>query len=209
MCRVLGKTVFPHPLSICRLVFPNNTAWSTPPHQDYPNNQGTEDLYASWIPLGDCPQKLGSLAILRSSHLLGLLPLSYSLGAGHRQCVLDNRHEQLEWVSGDFASGDLLVFHSLTVHRALPNKTKQMRLSVDYRFQREYEDITAPCLEPHFQRESWEQIYQGWQRQDLQYYWRNKQFNLVEWNSKMHDLSESEFKESIRIKLNYDRQRRR
>lgn len=208
MQAVIGESAFPHPLSICRLVFPNNTDWRTPSHQDYPNNQGTKDLYASWIPLGDCPQELGSLTILRGSHHLGLLPLTYSLGAGHRKCVLDNRHEQLEWVSGDFASGDLLVFHSLTVHRALPNTTKQMRLSVDYRFQKEHEDITSPCLEPHFRQEPWDKIYQGWQRQDLKYYWRNKKFNLVDWDSHMHDLSESELKESIRMKLHYDRRRR-
>ena len=49
MTALLGDSAFPHPLSIARLAFPN-TKWVTPPHQDYPNNQGTEDLCACWIP---------------------------------------------------------------------------------------------------------------------------------------------------------------
>ena len=50
MQALLGDTAFPHPLSIARLVFPEMPDWSTPPHQDYVNNQGTSELYACWIP---------------------------------------------------------------------------------------------------------------------------------------------------------------
>ena len=46
MKSLLGATAFPHPLSIARLVFPEIRDWSTPPHQDFVNNQGTADLYA-------------------------------------------------------------------------------------------------------------------------------------------------------------------
>ena len=75
MRALLGDTAFPHPLSIARLVFPESKDWSTPPHQDYVNNQGTQDLYACWMPLSDCPTDMGSLAMLEGSHKLGLLPL--------------------------------------------------------------------------------------------------------------------------------------
>ena len=70
MRAVVGPTAFPHPLKIARLSFPGNYEVSTPPHQDYPNNQGTEKLLASWIPVGDCSIELGGLAVLRGSHRL-------------------------------------------------------------------------------------------------------------------------------------------
>lgn len=195
MTALLGDSAFPHPLSIARLVFPANTQWTTPPHQDYPNNQGTKDLYACWMPLGDCPVELGSLSILRGSHRFGVAPLEYSLGAGNRRARLDAQFKQLDWVGGDFELGDAIIFHSLTVHRSLPNLSDRMRLSVDYRFQREGDEVTEACLEPHFsERLSWEEIYSGWIRQDLKYYWRDKNYVVVPWDATLHELPpEQEF----------------
>jgi hypothetical protein len=193
MTAVLGPTAFPHPLSIARLVFPGNEEWTTPPHQDYPNNQGTYDLYACWMPLADCPTEEGTLSILSGSHKLGVAPLRASLGAGNRRAELDYRYDGLDWVGGDLRLGDALVFHSLTVHRALPNRGQSMRLSVDYRFQREGEALTIGCLEPHFGRLSWEDIYAGWARDDLKYYWRGRLFTVEEWDSSHHAIDDEEF----------------
>ena len=64
MREVLGDTAFPHPLKIARLGFPAHYEVSTPPHQDYPNNQGTENLTAAWIPVGDCPTETGAIGCL-------------------------------------------------------------------------------------------------------------------------------------------------
>jgi ectoine hydroxylase-related dioxygenase (phytanoyl-CoA dioxygenase family) len=204
---LLGESAFPHPLSIARLVFPDNDDWATPPHQDYPNNQGTEDLYACWIPLSDCPQEMGSLSILEGSHKLGLMPLKFSLGAGHRQADLDSRFEKLNWVASDFELGDMLIFHSLTVHRSLANSRDCMRLSVDYRFQRENEPLTDSCLHPHFQRESWDEIYQDWKDKSLKYYWRNKSYQVADWDSNLHNIPEETEADAIREKVIYDRKR--
>jgi hypothetical protein len=208
MTALLGDSAFPHPLSICRLSFPSNEEWTTPPHQDYPNNQGTEDLYACWMPLGDCPVELGSLAILPGSKRLGMAPLEFALGAGNRQAKLDERFEELDWVGGDLELGDALVFHSLTMHRALPNRTKRMRLSVDYRFQREGEPLTAGCLEPHFGRFGWDDVYRGWSREDLKYYWRGKQYTVVPWDATLHEISEEETQEGVLRWMMWKRDRR-
>lgn len=207
MTALLGETAFPHPLSIARLMFPDNSEFATPPHQDHPNNQGTQDLYACWMPLSDCPIELGGLTILRGSHRLGVLPLEFSLGAGNRQAKLDERFQRLEWVGGDFELGDTVIFHSLTVHRALPNTSERLRISVDYRFQREGEPLTETCLQPHFRRMSWDEIYRGWKRSDLQYYWRDRQYTVVPWNESFHELSEAEVQEAERVYQ--DAQRRR
>ena len=85
MRSVLGDSAFPHPLKVVRLGFPGHHEVSTPPHQDYPNNQGTPDLTASWIPLGAVPMELGGRAVLRGSAAAGVGPLARHLGPGNRQ----------------------------------------------------------------------------------------------------------------------------
>jgi hypothetical protein len=206
MQALLGKTAFPHPLSVARLVFPFNEEWATPPHQDYPNNQGTEELYACWIPLTDCPQDRGSLAIAPGSHRRGLLPLRYALGAGHRQIDQDAIAD-LRYVGNDLDEGDLLVFHSLTVHRSLPNRTDRMRISVDYRYQREGEALVEQSLEPHFRRLDWSQIYAGWRSRRYQYYWRRLDYQLVPWDDSLHDIPET-LEDAVAVRVRYDQRRR-
>ena len=205
MTALLGPTAFPHPLSIARLVFPGNEEWTTPPHQDYPNNQGTMDLYACWMPLADCSVDDGTLSILRGSHRLGVVPLRAALGAGNRRAELDDRHDGLDWVGGDMRLGDALIFHSLTVHSAMPNRGGSMRLSIDYRFQREGEALTLGCLEPHFGRLSWDDIYRGWQRDDLRYYWRGKRYTVDEWDESYHSISDEDFERLLREWLRWRR----
>ena len=204
---LLGDTAFPHPLSIARLVFPESQDWSTPPHQDYVNNQGTPDLYACWIPLSDCPRDLGSLAILEGSHRLGLQPVEYSLGAGHRQTSLPPEAEKLDWVASDFKLGDVIAFHSLTIHRALANETDRMRLSVDFRYQAEGQDTTERCLRPHFERLDWQDIYRDWDRDDLKFYWRDKQFNLVPWNAELGSLPDDHLAQAVRLQRKFNQER--
>jgi len=181
MQQVVGPTAFPHPLKIARLVFPANYEVTTPPHQDYPNNQGTPGLTASWIPLGDCPQLLGPLAILRGSHRAGMLPLEVHPGPGNRQARIPQALlETLRWVTTDFALGDVLLFGAYTVHASLHNASEvHLRLSVDFRYQQEGEALTPPCLEPHFGRQSWDQVYAGWTSARWQYYWKGLDYRVV------------------------------
>lgn len=204
---LLGESAFPHPLSIARLVFPENRDWSTPPHQDYVNNQGTPDLYACWIPLSDCPQAMGSLAVLEGSHTLGLQPVEYALGAGHRQTTLPAEVEALDWVASDLELGDVLVFHSLTIHKALANDTERMRISVDFRFQAEGEELTERCLQPHFERESWDEIYRNWDREELKYYWREKQFKTVPFDMALGALPDEHMATAVRLTRGFNQGR--
>ena len=208
MKMLLGPTAFPHPLSICRLVFPDVDMWTTPPHQDFPNNQGTPDLYACWIPLADCPREAGSLSILEGSHHLGLLPTCFALGAGERTIVPDERVDALVWRGGDFALGDMIIFHSLAVHRSEVNRRDRMRVSVDYRFQREGEPVTDGCLKPHFARRSWSEIYRGWTRDDLKYYWHGKDLPRAEWDSSVHEARAEDERRGIWAHHLFDERRK-
>ncbi len=182
MRQVRGPSAFPHPLKISRLGFPGHYEISTPPHQDYPNNQGTPLLTAAWVPVGDIPTDLGGLAVLRGSHRHGLLPLDRHMAAGMRCAVIpDDMREELRWVTTDYRAGDVLLFPSMTVHAALHNCTElNMRVSVDFRYQLEGEPLTPIVLQPHFQRLTWDEIYAGWSSTELQYYWRGLDYEVTE-----------------------------
>jgi hypothetical protein len=50
---------------------------------------------------------------------------------------------------------------------------------VDYRYQGISQPIVEDGLRPHYERLSWDQIYQGWKRQDIQYYWQKYALRIV------------------------------
>ena len=205
MRQALGETVFPHPLSITRLVFPDAPELSTPPHQDFPNNQGTPNLTAAWMPLADCRIEDGSLAVLEGSNKFGVLPLKFHLGAGNRAAVLPEEIRNCRWVGADFRLGDLILFPALTVHKAMENyNAERMRLSIDFRYQLEGEALTEGCLKPHFQRVSWEEIYADWKSDQYKYYWKKKDFVEVPWNEALHALPDNHLDEAVEQELAFN-----
>ena len=128
--KIFGEPAFVHPRNIARLMAPHREAAPTPPHQDYIYIQGTRTTYTCWLPLGDCPRNLGGLSLMRGTHKLDILPVRSASGAGHRSVVLDEVDH--DWVEGDLEAGDAILFHSHTVHRSLPNLTRdRVRLSCD------------------------------------------------------------------------------
>ena len=168
---LLGPDVMLQPSNIARVIFPSKIEHTTPAHQDFVHIQGTPDVWTAWLPLGDCPESVGGLSVLTGSHKAGVLPVSKSLGAGG----LRSHFEKIggEWVSNPFNVGDVLFFHSQTVHRGLPNRSgNRIRLSVDYRYQRSSDPIMDKVLSPHQERLSWEEIYQGWKSDKYQFYWQ-------------------------------------
>lgn len=167
---IMSEPVFVHPRNIGRISFPSTTKFATPPHQDFPLIQGASETYTGWAPLMDCPEEYGGLAILRGSHRVGLYKVHEALGPGGMGISTEKLDH--EWVSVDYEAGDLLFFHSHTVHKALPNVTDGgIRISADYRYSPLSQPIVADGLEPHYGRLTWDEIYEGWQNPDLQYYW--------------------------------------
>ena len=100
---------------VCRLLFPGAPEFTTPAHRDQTFLKREDEVWSAWIPLGDCPRMQGSLAVLpRSNHAVP--------PPGSR------------WRRFDFSAGDVLFVNSLTLHRALPNRSAEIRVSVDFRF---------------------------------------------------------------------------
>ena len=119
---ILGPGGFSYPAKVLRAVYPER-----PPglargryiHQDYAVS-GVQDMLTSWVPMMEIPVRLGGLAVLTASQL----------GPPQRPRVL--RQDERGWATADYRAGDVLVFHCLTSHAALPNLGTSLRLSGDF-----------------------------------------------------------------------------
>lgn len=129
---------------ICRLVLPGAPHLTTPPHQDHYYTGGTPDLWTAWLPLVETPLDLGPLAVLPGSHRAGLLPHEGE-GAGRQGVALP---KGATLIASPVSPGDAILFHCLTVHCALANRTAdRVRLSVDFRYQAASEPVHVMRLD--------------------------------------------------------------
>jgi len=141
MGQLLGPLGFCYPLKIPRIVYPAAIVPRQPGgyiHKDY---RAVQDMFTSWVPLGDVPARLGGLAVKPGSQVTTK--------------VVPRPLRRLEpgWLTTDYQAGDVIVFHE-----------DRMRLSAEYRWQ--LADQPAPrqvVLGPRgreigsrlFQRASW------------------------------------------------------
>ena len=182
--RMAGEPILPHARIIARTIFPQREAYTTPAHQDFIPIQGTPETYTAWIPLGDLPSEMGGLQVAAGSHRQGVYDFKPSLGAGGIEIT-----DPLEgaWVSGPFEQGDVLFFHSMLVHKGLPNRSDRLRMSIDARYQKVSDSIAPGSILPHSQPNTWENIYRGWKNESLKYYWENYELEIAEYDNSYHD----------------------
>jgi len=182
--RLFGEPVLVHPMVIPRNIFPERPDLTTPPHQDFVHIQGTPECYAVWIPLSDCPVEMGGLQVAEASHTQGVHDFRVSSGAGAMEVAdpLEGR-----WVGGNFAAGDVVIFHSMAVHRGAPNLTDRLRQSVDARYQRASEPIVEASLSPYAGTGTWDEVYADWPSDELKYYWRRQNPRLAEFDRQYYD----------------------
>lgn len=173
--RMLGGAVFPHPRVLMRNIFPAREAFTTKAHQDYPNIQGTTEVFTAWIPLIDVPMAAGPLQVAAGSHTAGVYDFHIGPGAGGIEIgdPLDGR-----WVSGPFEVGDVLLFHSMTVHKGVPNRSDRLRMSMDVRYQRVSEPFNPDNANLDGQPLAWDDVYAGWRSDALKYYWKRLPLTL-------------------------------
>lgn len=163
---VIGEEILVHPRKIARVNPPGEPTKITPPHQDYRLIQGTADVLTIWLPLGDCPHELGGLATLTGSHREGLRPVELlaDVAGGVKAVGVELDPADPRWVSSVMTAGDVLLFHSLTVHAAKPNLTDRLRLSADFRYQSVRQPVVADTLEPHYRNPlpGYAELTRGW-----------------------------------------------
>ncbi len=173
MKRLTGPRLFVHPKPIARMIFPNCEGALLHAHQDNSGIAGSSESYTVWMPLHDCLEGHGTLAIKEASHFFGLQ---------HTEGYIDPETAQGgDWVGGRIDAGDAVFFHSLTVHSSTLSTSSQLRFSVDCRFQ-SYDEAVSP-LEIVFPNQAkggrtWEATYADWKHDDWKYYWRDLPLRL-------------------------------
>jgi hypothetical protein len=199
MKMIVGERLLIHPKPIGRVIFPNCDRLTVHAHQDYRFMGGDPECFTAWIPLHDCPLDMGPLRILEASHRFGF-----------QNHVDENLHVPEipkdaaaggDWVGGEIQAGDVLIFHSLTVHAASPNVSNKLRISLDCRFQ-DYGRAFNPA-NVAFGGESgksWEKTYSGWPSNDLKYYWKALPLNFNPSKSELEELSASAENPAARAK---------
>jgi len=173
--RMLGGPILPHPRVLMRNIFPARDEFTTKAHQDFPNVQGSTEVYTAWMPLIDCPMEVGPLQVAVGSHTNGVYDFGIAGGAGGIEIK-----DPLEgtWASSAFAAGDVLLFHSMVVHKGVPNHSNKLRMSMDVRYQLVSEPFNIDNANPDGQPLSWDEVYRDWRSDSLKYYWRRLPLTL-------------------------------
>lgn len=139
--RIFGEPVFTYRNTDIRFALPNDAKHQTPAHQDHFFIRQTDRFRTAWIPLMEIDPDMGGLALAPRSHQRGLLDhveheTAYSyIFRGRKQRGVPSESVPAHWLTTHYRPGDLLVFHSLMVHWALPNTSDRIRLSLDTRYQ--------------------------------------------------------------------------
>lgn len=99
----------------------------TPPHQDgYYFMLKPSHAVTMWLALEDVDTETGCIRYIKGSHLKGKRPHGKTQTLGFSQGITDyGTHEDLkvEEIAFPAKPGDLLIHHSLTIHRADGNKS--------------------------------------------------------------------------------------
>jgi ectoine hydroxylase-related dioxygenase (phytanoyl-CoA dioxygenase family) len=187
---LVGDPVLVHPKPIGRLIFPSCERLTVNAHQDYEFMGGDPEFFTVWIPLHDCPVDVGPLRIFEGSHRHGVQ--QHQKENLHVPEIPTGEEKGNEWVGGSMNAGDVLIFHSLTVHAASQNVSKQMRLSIDCRFQNAERVLNPSNLVFGGESgKSWEKTYSGWKSNALQFYWKSMPLTLQPSREELEHLSQT------------------
>lgn len=176
--KLIGEPIVPHVHKQVRVQFPiqeGKAAQTTAAHQDFVYNQGSQEVYTCWVPLGDVPREAGGLQVVAGSHKHGVLEVHAPTPGS---ITLSLRDEDIKGrrVAPDYEIGDAIVFHSLTVHGAPPNRGQSLRLSMDCRYQALAQPFSEVLLKP---LPGVIDAYPRWTREDLKYYWQKLDLKSV------------------------------
>ncbi|HEY6130470.1 MAG TPA: phytanoyl-CoA dioxygenase family protein [Halioglobus sp.] len=173
---VTGTTAFVYPMKMARISTPGKIGFETPPHQDAHSHHAGPTMAGIWVALHDVTEPMGRVKVLPRSHMRGVRPVFSTQGVGGVQCEIYD--DETTWHVSDYDTGDVLIFHSCTVHKAEPNiTTDTVRISIDTRFCDHGAPVFSTNLEPHhgwrIKGLDWASIYRNWNDLQLQYYWRD------------------------------------
>jgi hypothetical protein len=188
---ILGPLAFVYPMKTPRTAYPLvGGGQPIAVHRDNRGGPWIQDMFTTWIALMDIPRELGGLAVLRGSH-------TYVPAGG---VEVENAEELLvrdddpNWVTTDYGSGDVLIFHCYTVHKGMPNKSDRVRLSVDNRWQTTDHPVHVSVLHPYHYFDkypripNWDELSRDWKTKRWIEYPPNVQATITKWPRGADDL---------------------
>jgi 1-deoxypentalenic acid 11beta-hydroxylase len=141
MEQIFGEPVFMFKSTTLRYALPNDPARVSPPHQDFFFVRFSQTFRTLWVPLMDIDEQVGGLVLGARTHKRGLLDHVEQEGVysyvfkGRKQRGIPLESVSQLGVTTNYHAGDLLIFHHLMIHWALPNRSDRLRLSFDGRCQ--------------------------------------------------------------------------
>ncbi|WP_330927333.1 phytanoyl-CoA dioxygenase family protein [Candidatus Sororendozoicomonas aggregata] len=142
---LLDSPVFVHPNITFRISCPvqEGRNFTTRSHQDFITIQGDRNTTTLWFPLFDTTIENGVLSVAKNSYKNGILDLVFE------NCGTKLKDEDLlDWHAGNLRAGDIIAFNSLTAHRAMPNISNKVRVSIDLRLQKVKTPISESAVVP-------------------------------------------------------------
>ncbi|MPR33862.1 phytanoyl-CoA dioxygenase family protein [Salmonirosea aquatica] len=104
--------------------------WKLDAHQDWRTGQGSLDSTVIWFPMVEAGAEIGALQVIPGSHKSGLLEANTS---GYQGGITATLKEE-DFVQTEFRAGDVLIFSAFLVHQSGNNVTRNIRWSVQLRY---------------------------------------------------------------------------
>jgi ectoine hydroxylase-related dioxygenase (phytanoyl-CoA dioxygenase family) len=137
---LIGPEIFANPVYNARPKVPGVAAGIVPWHQDksYWAGAKASPVITVWIPLVDATFENGCLHVIPRTHTRKLLSHHNENYSGTGYTELADRHikpHNQEVVPLPLAAGGAILFNDRFIHSSTPNLSKQVRWSVDLRYQ--------------------------------------------------------------------------
>lgn len=132
MCQDLGIAYPMFQMAGTRFHLPKEDFFQTGTHQDV-GIMDTERSITFWFPLIEANRENGTIKIYAGSHKEGVIEPSGPDYRGHSfidQSILKKYSEVWE----EYSPGDLVVFHTKTIHTSTPNRSQNCRWANIFRF---------------------------------------------------------------------------
>ncbi len=107
-----------------------STHWKLGAHQDWRTGQGSLDSVVIWFPMVPAAEEIGALQVIPGSHTAGLMQANTT---GYAGSITDDLREE-DYVQTEYEVGDVLIFSAFLVHRSGNNVTRNIRWSVQLRY---------------------------------------------------------------------------
>jgi phytanoyl-CoA hydroxylase len=143
---LLGGEIRLYPNYTARPKLPDHAPTQVLWHQDGGYTSGEVEqlrMINVWAPLVPARVENGCMQFIPGSHRLGPVPhVSREHYLEIQEEYLAPRRDQAVAIEVD--PGDVVLFHNLLFHQGLPNRSRTIRWSLDWR----YQDATQPTLRP-------------------------------------------------------------